>query len=232
MLRPLRTGRCALALIFLLAVPGSLFAQKIMQYNDQVFDFGHVGIEFTVLHTFKYINETDKPIHILGMDVPCDCSNVVASDTVINPGDTAFFRLSMATRNLYGPTNKSFKVKTDNPDAPELQYFDLSIVGQWFNGLKPTPLSLFFLPGKKSEMVSIPNFNYSSIEVTDHFQYDSTFTFKILKKEADKGDKIEIEFAPAPGLTKGTYFSNLTLEITKGDETTTILTIPIKIVRY
>ena len=218
--------------IISLAVPASLSAQKIMQYNDQVFDFGHVGIEFVLFHQYKYINETSNPIHIIGMDIPCDCSNVVASDTVIYPGDTAYFRLALSTRNLYGPTNKSFKVKTDNPEAPEVQFFNLSIVGQWFNGLRPNPLSLFFLPGKASDIISVPNQNYSRTEITDTYPYDTTFTFRILKKSAAKGEKLQMEISPIPNLEKGTYQSNLTLEIAKDDETATILTVPIKIVRY
>ncbi len=232
MVRSVTARLSSILLLSLALLSGDVHAQKIMQYNDQVFDFGHVGIEFTVIHTFKYINETEKPIHVLGMDIPCDCSNVIASDTVINPGDTAFFKLSLFTRNLYGPTNKTFKVKTDNPEAPEIQFFSLSIVGQWFNAIKPIPLSLFFIPGKTSEVVRIPNVNYSHMEITDSFAFDTTFSFNFVKKEADKGENIEIEFAPSPGLTTGTFLSNLTLQLTKDDQTTTILTIPIKIVRY
>ena len=139
-------------LIFLLLLPSISHSQGLT-YDEQVFDFGHVGIDFKLYHTFMYVNRTDKTVSILDLDVTCDCTTVQLSDSLIQPGDTAKFNMIFETKDYLGPTNKSFRVMTDDPTSPTLEFFYLSIVGQWYNGIKPDPVSLFFLPGKKEQII-------------------------------------------------------------------------------
>jgi len=224
-----------LSILFLLC-PSFSNAQKIVPYKDQMYNFGHVGIDFKLFHNYKYINVTQKPVKITKINISCDCSNVVSSDSVVQPGDTVFFKLTFDTKDLFGPTNRSFKVLTDNPQLPEIQYFTRATVGQWFYGLKPNPISIFFLPGKNLQKVTIPNRNFKSIEIKTMDLYDSTFSAKIIKGKASKNKSLEIDIVPNPNLAKGTYQTNLTLTLSKSDpksdKNEAILTIPIKIVRY
>lgn len=217
-------------ILFCLLLPVIGFSQAGIV--EQVHDFGHVGIDFNLYHTFKYVNVTEKPVRILKTQSNCDCSTVKFNDSLLQPGDTGFFKLTFSTRDYYGPTNKSIKVITDNPQVPEINFFYLANVGQWFNGLKPRPISVFFLPGKTLQKIIIPNIIYDEIKILDTDKYDNIFQVKMISSSADKGKNIEIDISPDANLQKGTFHSLLTLSISTGKEKPVILSIPVKIVRY
>ncbi len=208
-------------------------AQERLNRDSHVFDFGHVAIDFNVFHNYKLVNILDHPITITQIEVSCDCSTVATSDSTLQPGDTATMILTFNTRDYYGPTNKSFTVFTDDPDHPEIEYSYSATVGQWFHNLRPKPISLFFLPGKKPQKVKIFNEKFDEIKLADIEQFNDKFSIKVTEDEADKGKYLEIEVAPANDLTKGTYLTSLTLLLDISDEEKpTILTVPVKIVSY
>jgi len=201
--------------------------------EELVFDFGHVAVDFKLFHTFLLVNRSQKLIKITGVHVPCDCSAVTALDSLVQPGDTGFFRLTYSTKDDFGTTNRSFQVHTDYPKMSEVRYTYKSIVEQWLDGLKPHPTSLFFLPAHKSKKVTILNTVYDEISLAGTHQYDTSFVVTLLRDKAAKGKALELEIAPRSSLKKGSYGSNLTLRVKKSNEKDpTILTIPIKIVRY
>lgn len=215
--------------IFLLLPIMSLSQSDIVQ---QVYDFGHVGIGYNLRHTFKYVNTTEKPIFISKAQATCDCSSVLFRDSLIQPGDTAYFHLSFSTKDYYGPTNKSIDVVSDNPIRPEFKFFYVSIVGQWYDGLKPQPLSVFFLPGKNKQTVTLPNYAFDEISIEDYQISDSIFTIDIINKTAAKTNKLEFEITASDNIPRGTYYSTLTLTISTSNEEPMIMTVPVKVVRY
>lgn len=206
---------------------------RSLKISEQVYDFGHVGIAFKLFHTFRLINNGEQPIRILGLDVSCHCSMVGLLDSLIEPGDTVPLPLRYDTKDLFGPTAKSFRVTTDDPNRPELQFFYKSIVGQWYNGLKPNPMSLFFLPGQKPRKVTIPNRSFDEISLSIIEQSDTTFDITVLKEEARRNQALELEVRPKAALNPGTYLSGFTIEINTGhDKKPVILTVPVKTVIY
>ena len=121
----------------------------------------------------------------------------------------------------------------DHPDIPELKYFNLSTVGQWFQGLKPSNISLFFIPGRNSATVKIPNRKFDEISFGSILPFDTTFTYNVIKESAKSGESIEIEVSPIEGLGKGTRLSSLTFEVERsGEKKPAIFSIPLKLVRY
>jgi len=201
--------------------------------EELVFDFGHVGIDFTVYHTFHFVNRTDKPFRITKTTSSCDCSAVATLDSIVKPGDTAFIRLSFSTKDFYGPTRKSFTVFTDHPSMSAVKISYLSQVGQWLDRIKPDPISLFFLPAHKSKKITIRNHTFDEITVAVKDQFNTTFDVTLLQDRAAKGQALQLEISPRPDLKRGTYRSSITLEIEKeGSTDPTTLTIPVKIVRY
>ena len=210
---------------------GSAFSQGL-KFEEQMYDFGHIGIDFKVQHTFIFENRTDVPVKILDLDVSCDCTSVNTVDTVVQPGDTAFFHLTFETKDYYGPINKSFTVTTDHPKMPELKYFYLSIIGQWFNGIKPDPISLFFLPGKKAQTITIPNTHFDEISVASLENSQEYVTSKIITEKAKRGSSVQVEIAPAEDLPAGTYYTTVGISIKTDDTEPVLLSIPTKIVRY
>ncbi|MCK4460635.1 MAG: DUF1573 domain-containing protein [candidate division Zixibacteria bacterium] len=202
-------------------------------YSEQVFDFGHVGIDFMLFHTYYIVNNGSEPVPIKRVATSCDCSHIRTTDSQIDPGDTAFFHLDFLTRNYYGPTTKSATVELDDPEYPEVKFYYLSTIGQWYGNLKPKPFSLFFLPGAGAKNVTLKNraFDQISWELVDCG--DTTFDIDLVKPKAARGEILTIRVTPAEGLASGTYSSSFTLHVTTAkDQKPVILTIPVKIVKY
>ncbi len=218
--------------IFLL--PGAAQSgERPIDYATQVFDFGHVPIDFDFFHTYYYVNDTDHPVKILEASANCDCSTVTFTDSLFGPGDTAVFRLSFNTRDYYGPTSKAITVITDDPGNTQFKFYYTSTVGQWLNNLRPDPQSLFFLPGKKGIVVKVPNRKFDKVELTKTHQYDSTFTVEVINRTAGPGEFLELSVTPVDGLGRGNHLSTLTLELAVPDQKKpTVLSLPVRIARY
>ena len=206
---------------------------ETITYSDQVWDFGHVGIDFKVYHSYWIANNGDKPVKIEDIIVTCECSQVLGSDTVIAPGDTARFKLTFETKNYYGAVNRSFVVVLDSDEVPELQFHYLATVGQWFYGIKPDPISLFFLPAHKSRRLTVTNTSFDKIEASIVELSDESIEAKVIADKATKGKAIEIEIQPSDEIGAGTYKSSITIAVlTNQSDKPALLTIPVKIVRY
>ena len=208
-------------------------AARPLQQIDRIYDFGEVGIGFHIFHRFQLANPNSETVKIDSVVVRCDCSYVQVPDSILEPGDTVDIMLDFSTDDYYGKTSKAVRVYTDFAPSPNLEYFYLSTVGQWFLGLKPEPISLFFLPGKTSQKVTIPNDVLEIVRISDVEHYDDRVTATIVSGEAVKGNSLELEVKPGENLGKGTYHTNfrVTLEMS-GEFEPLHLTVPVKIVRY
>lgn len=207
--------------------------QAGISFDEQVFDFGSVGIEFKFKHSFRFYNDGQDTIRIHRVEVPCNCSSARLVDSTVLPGDTAYFQVTFNTKDLYGPTNKQIKVHSDDSLRPVMFYHYVSVVGQWFNGLKPSPISLFFRSGKTTGKLTIPNRDFDMISLAGMLPFDNTFTTIVQKSKARRGELLELEISPTDSESRGTHHTNLTLHIDTGDGAeATILTIPIKISRF
>ncbi len=202
------------------------------QFQSTVFDFGHVGIDYNVYHRYAFVNPTADTVRILSVVAHCDCSSAICPDSVVPPGDSTSINLRFSTKNFYGPQNKSITVTTDHPAMKNVELFYLSIIGQWFDGLRPDPEALFFLQANQPRKVTIPNRNFDLIELAGVTQLDNHFQVKVVSGKAKKNQAIEIEVTPSANAPKGTYHSNLTLQVESGNGEPTVMTIPVKIVRY
>lgn len=203
-----------------------------LRVEDEVWDFGHVGLDFTVLHDYRVLNESDQTYKIDSARVTCDCSRVIVVDSIVEPGGTGSIRLSFTTTNFFGPNNKIVTLYTNDPDMPEKQLFYLAIVGQWFNGVKPEPISLFFLPPHKSKEVSVTNTHFNHIVLSPAGQSDTVFTVQVLNEKARRGEQVKAEIIPKENLNPGTYHANVRFKIETAEADPVYLTVPVKIVRY
>lgn len=196
-------------------------------------DFGVVGVDFLVYHSFRYVNTSPQTVLLKTKNVPCECSKVKIADTLLAPGDSTDIRLEFDTKNVFGPTVKSFTLSTTDPAFPTLEYYYMSNVGQWLLGIKPNPPSVFFLPAHSSKRVTIANPRANSLGITLIDQADSNFTVKMIKGKVAKGESGELEIVVAPNLPKGTYYSSFRIRMEPSEGANPfLLTIPVKIVRY
>ncbi len=221
------------ALIFMTGATnkGDSSVKQILE--EQLFDFGHVGIAYNVQHRFAFKNRTSDTIRILKTTPLCDCTSAYPLDSIAAPGETIQFNINFSTKNQYGPINKEIIVTTNHNRLDSLHYFYRAIIGQWFESLRPDPTALLFLPKKGPQTVQIPNLNFNKITLSSFTQHRDFFTVAISSDEANKGESLSFEIIPKQDLSRGTYRSNVTIHIDKGENyEETILTIPVKIVVY
>ncbi|MCB2201477.1 DUF1573 domain-containing protein [bacterium] len=207
-------------------------ARAGVEYVDLSYDFGHIALDFTVLANYTVYNTGPETITIDSVRVNCDCSQAFALDSILEPGDTTVIRLSFETTNFFGPNNKQFTVYTSDPKRPTLKFYYLSVVGQWFNGIRPEPHSLFFLPPHKKKEIKVANVKYDEIQLDFAGQIDTVYDVKVTHRKAGKGGSVSAEVIPKPNLRGGTYLGNVRFKVTVPDEDPVYLTIPVKIVRY
>lgn len=207
--------------------------QENIKVVDEYFDFGMVGIDYRIFHTFKIVNIGIKDIKVDSVDVLCDCSSVLYEKKNLKPKDTLALRLKFDTRDFYGPVSRKMLVFLSLPEKKTVSLTYLAEVGQWRDGLKPDPFAVFMLPTHKQQPVKINNkvFEFLSAELI-HIN-DDFFTVEIVKDRAKNGSAVELVVKPKAELGKGTYFSNFTVKITGDDKDNTAnLTFPVKIVRF
>lgn len=220
-------------LIFALIAFGlSVQAQERLKF-EPVYDFGHVGLDYRVFHDYWIYNPGDKPVKITKIDNNCDCTGVTLVDSTIKPDDSVAIMVSFETKNFYGPTNKSLKVFTDHPLQPEIQLFYLSIIGQWYDGVRPNPHSLFFLPGQTSKELTIPNPVFDELEFVGWKAAHPGVTIEVIENSADKGQAIKLRVDLASDGAPSAARSSLTLQVKEaGGDHSFILTLPVKVARF
>ncbi len=227
----LRTLVGLLCLIALCPFPAA--SQTGLYCPDPLHDFGSIGFDLEVFHEYPVINATGKAVDILSCKVTCDCSRVALSDSSLAPGDTAWVRLSFATTDYYGPSSKAIKIETNDPNNQRLELYYTAQVGQWRYNVKPEPVSLFYLPGKKARKSALTNQNLDFIKIRNIQLLDDLITVEVTADKASKGERVEMLVTPKEDLTSGTYLTNfaVTVDVPDGLESF-VVTIPVKIVRY
>ncbi|UCC45526.1 MAG: DUF1573 domain-containing protein [Candidatus Zixiibacteriota bacterium] len=224
----------AAALVMVICSGSLLYGQGGLVPIDQIYDFGAVGIDFTLFHDFRLINQGEKPVRLDSVKVACDCSRVWLVDTTLDPGDTGIISLQFNTKDYYGRTSKALHVYADSVQTAHFECFYLSTVGQWMMGLKPDPISLFFLPGHEAKNIKILNPALDGVEVIDIDTHNDWIEVKALEEQAGKQEVLLLQVVAADGLTKGTYQTNfrITLSLPEEFEEPLFITVPVKIVRY
>lgn len=217
--------------VLLLAHGGS--GQDVIKVVEESFDFGQVGIDYRIFHTFKIINTGIKDIKIDSVDVLCDCSSVLYDKKSLGAKDTLELKLKFDTRDFYGPVSRKMLVFLSLPEKKTISLVYLAEVGQWKDGLKPDPFAIFMLPTHKQQSVKINNKFFESLDAEILNINDDYYTVEIVNNGAKKGEAIELLIRPKADLSKGTYFSNFTIKVTGDDKSSPAnLTFPVKIARF
>lgn len=204
-----------------------------LQADEAIYDFGHVGVDYQVFHTYKLFTTGTRSIRIESLKVSCDCSTAYLSDSTVRPGDTVSIDLSFSTRDFYGQTSKTLTVFSNDPRTPRLDLYYVSTIGQWLAGLKPEPIALFFLPGQKSKPVSLTNTQFDEYQLAPAGVAHDFVSTSVTSSVLHKGKTETFEVRVGDQLGPGTWNSSIRLRAdVKGIAEPVYVTIPIKIVRY
>ncbi|AYB32826.1 DUF1573 domain-containing protein [Chryseolinea soli] len=120
--------RVSFAIFFMfLAVAASGQMVKLVQFREEIFDFGAVKEEGgEVSHEFLFTNAAGRPIKILSVQASCGCTTPAWSKEPVAPGKTGFIQASFNPKGRPGYFNKSLTVTTDADSNPII----LQIKGQ------------------------------------------------------------------------------------------------------
>jgi hypothetical protein len=227
--------RSTIVLLLILLVSSSIQAQppKGLYCPEPNWDWGGVGIEFDLYHNYKVFNGSSRTVTIDSVLAPCDCSLARITDSSLKPGDSAVIWLRFSTKDFYGRTTKAVDVYWRDSVRHYLQLTYSATVGQFFGGLRPDPVNLFFITGQNAKKVMIPNPKISKVEITNVEQYADILDIRLVKAKAVAGESLEIETSPKASLKTGTAVSNFRLTLmVEGESRPLLVTVPVKIVRY
>lgn len=233
--------RLLITFVFAFIFASSTWSQppKTVYCPEPNWDWGAVGIDFDLTHTYLLINGSASRIRIDSVIAPCDCSLARQSDSTLDPGDTAHVILKFSTRDFYGRTTKQVDVYWRDGAQHYMQLTYSATVGQYAGGLKPDPVSVFLLPNQSSRKVYIPiikNDLFAEAEIVGEVVAQSDIVdVKFANPRARIGEKLEIDVTAKPDLKAGTYVSNFRFSVrvvVKGQPQIVLITIPTKVVRY
>jgi hypothetical protein len=204
-----------------------------LKFTEERFDFGCVGVDFKVYHTFKLTNTGDNPIHVDTVLGHCDCTEVRFLDSTIAPGDTSEVLIIFNTANFYGPIDKHITAISAGAGVTGLRAYYTANIGQWLMKLEPKPVSVFFLPTQKTKTAGIFNHALDEISVQDIYLDLPIVDIKPLRSAAGKGESLDFEITPKTTLSSGTHMTNYTITLDLHENTPPHrITIPVKVVRY
>jgi hypothetical protein len=207
--------------------------QPDLRMVNETVDFGCVGVDFMIFGDYQMVNYGTDTIRIDTVTGHCDCTDVRFRDSLVAPGDTASFRIIFNTANFYGLVEKDVRIHSSDAKSPKLYGYYRAIIGQWAMSIEPDPVSVFFLPTKKTKISRLINHSLDEIKVANIEILDDFFRIEKLKDEASKGEAIELELIPNPDLAATTHRTNFTVTLDLPEDLPHVrVTIPVKIVRY
>lgn len=210
------------------------FAQRSsLRPTEPIYDFGGIGIDFDLFHDFKLVNTGKEPIRLDSVVASCDCTRLLIRDSLAQPQETLTVRLHFNTKDYYGKVSKAMHVFTSEGGGRTFDVFYLATVGQYFHGMKPDPLSVFFLPAQSARPLTITNMAIERATLTAIKQYDSSFTVTTRQQQVGRGERFQFELTADPKITSGTIQSNVRFSfLLSGIPDTLHISVPVKIARF
>ena len=204
-----------------------------LKANVASINFGHIGVDYNLYYTFEIHNTGTSELVLHDVRPSCDCSKTYITDTIVAPGQFTTIKLRFNTKNWYGDTDQYITIKSNDPKLPTVQIPYKSFVGQYIRGIVPNPKALFLLPGKSQGQIEIANTNHDLLDLEILDQADPFYRLAIVKNRAEKREKLVIKVIAETILEKGTHESSFRIQVNaSGRDKPTIVTIPIKIVKY
>jgi hypothetical protein len=84
-------------------------------------DFGSVPRGPVVSHPFRFVNNTGRPVHVMGVRVSCGCTSARALHQWLAPGQESAILATMDTRRFIGTKTVTIYVTFDSPSFEEVR---------------------------------------------------------------------------------------------------------------
>ncbi|MDM7915843.1 MAG: DUF1573 domain-containing protein, partial [Candidatus Eisenbacteria bacterium] len=147
----------ALATTLLAAMPfagppqgAAAFAAKgpMVHVSERNIDFGNVEQFQQLEKVIRISNIGDAPLLLLKIDTDCGCTTGIPADSVIAPGRSTPLRISFATRESKGITEKKVTILTNDPAESKVT---ISLVADIRPLVEMTPERVRFEPLRAGE---------------------------------------------------------------------------------
>lgn len=87
-------------------------SMNVVSSDILIYDFGKIGVQFSVSTIFKITNISDQEVNFQKPDVPCGCIQVEFSKMTLNPGESTELKVYFNPKNEKGNTVNSVFIKT------------------------------------------------------------------------------------------------------------------------
>ncbi|MTI22046.1 DUF1573 domain-containing protein [Fulvivirga sp. RKSG066] len=189
----------AIVVFLILCLSSSVYGQlaEEITFSEKQFDFGTVKEEDgPIIHEFKFINNSEKPISILNVKASCGCTTPDWSKEPVAPGESGFVQAQYNPRNRPGQFNKSLTITTDYNDQPIRLYIKGNVTPKPKSIEEELPVSMNGL------RVKYRSLNMGKVYTTDEptvktFEvYNDTDSAITFKQEMEGPKYISVSFEP------------------------------------
>lgn len=103
------------AFVFILMIPGSLYAAPQIVSEALIYDFGEVNQGDKVHHSFTFRNAGDELLDITSISSSCGCTAALLSSRRIAPGETGEIKAIFDSSRFRGQIKKDISLQTNDP---------------------------------------------------------------------------------------------------------------------
>lgn len=185
-------------------------APKIM-FQEIEHDFGKVGPDETVKHTFKFRNEGNETLLIGEIKTTCGCTGTLLSQNEIPPKGEGFVEVSFHSGRSSGARRKAIFVASNDPEQPTAK---LEIAADVVVPVEVRPRALYWVADRNEKSARAIDLIYSpdiklNIKTLELSSPAFTATYLPMSEADMQGYRINIEYNGT--LPLGNFHERLTV---------------------
>jgi hypothetical protein len=109
--------------LFLILLSSPFLHSQEIKFKKSTLKFGFVTQGDTVRLEYEFKNKGDKPLIITDYAVECGCTVMEKPTGPINPGESAFLKVSFDTHEKYDRQDRTIKVISNAVNSPSVLRF-------------------------------------------------------------------------------------------------------------
>ncbi len=135
----------ALTTLVFFGASKNTFAQGIMNFKEETFDFGNIDEGTQAIHEFEFTNTGNQPIEISKVEASCGCTSPTFTKEAVMPGKKGKIKASFDSNGRPGMFLKSLTVKNNTQKPNLLLYIKGFVKGKKVEN-NPNPTNVVATP--------------------------------------------------------------------------------------
>jgi len=190
---------------------GKAEANPHIVFEETEHDFGTLGKQQTVKHTFVFKNEGDDTLVIENIKTTCGCTGTLLSEKEISPGGTGNVEVTFKSGHSGGKKKKSILVYSNDPKSPQVRLY---IMADVTIPVEVRPASLYWVAETNVESLRSVELLYRpdlGINIVDLESSSPSFTASVKPNNDAENPSYLIEIDYDGKLPVGTFRETLTV---------------------